>query len=115
MSATFLTSLTEAEFKDFLKAAIKEVLKEEVGELKSTEAEAQPIGIKEAASLLKLKITTLYEKTCKKIIPHFKQGNKLYFYKEDLLQWVKKGKVKTKEEIEGQALSFLMNKRSTHR
>lgn len=110
MSASFLTSLSEKEFKEFLKSAIKEILSEDLKSLKSDLPDILNIG--EAASFLKLKITTLYEKTSQKLIPHFKKGNKLYFNRKELEEWIKTGKVKTKPEIEGQAATFLLTEKN---
>lgn len=107
MSATFLISLTEQEFKEFLKPAIREVIQEDLHKQKS--ATPDILNIKEAANFLKLKITTLYEKTSHKLIPHFKKGNKLYFNRAELQDWISKGKVKTRTEIEGEAATYLLN------
>lgn len=107
MGASFLTSLNEQEFKEFLKSAIKEILGDDLKNLKSDLPDI--LNIREAAAFLKLKITTLYEKTSLKVIPHFKKGNKLYFKRKELEEWIKTGKVKTKPEIEGQAVNFLLN------
>lgn len=107
MSASFLTSLSEQEFKDFLKAAIREVIREELKQVKPSQPET--FSIKEAANFLKLKLTTMYEKTSRKLIPHFKKGNKLYFNRTELEEWIKKGKVKTASDIEGEALAHLLN------
>jgi len=113
MQTTFLTSLNEQEFKDFLKSAIKEVLKEELQHLKSSQPET--FSIQEAANYLKLKITTLYEKTSRKLIPHFKKGNKLYFSRLELEEWVRNGKVQTQDEIEGAASTYLVLAKNTRR
>lgn len=113
MSTSFLTSLSEKEFKEFLKSAIKEILSEDLKNLKSDLPDILNIG--EAASFLKLKITTLYEKTSRKIIPHFKKGNKLYFNRKELEEWIKTGKVRTKPEIEGQAATFLLTEKHKSR
>ncbi|MBA2610812.1 MAG: helix-turn-helix domain-containing protein [Bacteroidetes bacterium] len=110
MSASFLTSLSEQEFKEFLKSAIKEIIGDDLAKLKSSLPDI--LNIKEAAAFLKLKITTLYEKTSQKIIPHFKKGNKLYFNRNELEEWIKTGKVKTKQEIEGNAVSYLLTKKN---
>ena len=111
MQTSFLTSFNEQEFKDFLKSAIKEVLKEELQNLNPTQAET--FSIKEAANFLKLKIATLYEKTSRKLIPHFKKGNKLYFSRLELEDWVRNGKVQTQEEIEGAASTYLVLTKNT--
>ncbi len=104
-----MTSMTEQEFKEFLKEALREVLREE----QSTSKEQQPeiLDVQQAAHFLKLKITTLYEKTCRKLIPHFKRGNKLYFDFSELQKWVSQGKVKTIDEIECQAINYTMNRK----
>ena len=113
MSASFLTSLSEQEFKEFLKSAIKEILNDNLKNLRSDLPDILNIG--EAASFLKLKITTLYEKTSRKLIPHFKKGNKLYFNRKDLEEWIKTGKVTTKPEIEGQATTYLLTEKQKSR
>ena len=107
MSASFLTSLSEQEFKEFLKSAITEIIGEDLSKLKPTLSDI--LNIKEASAFLKLKITTLYEKTSRKIIPHFKKGNTLYFNRSELEDWIKAGKVNTKQELEGKAATYLLN------
>ena len=109
MNTSFLTSLSEQEFKEFLKCAIREILDEQLNQAKPKLPDILNIG--EAAAFLKLKITTLYEKTSRKIIPHFKKGNKLYFNKEELEAWIKTGKVSTRQELESKAAGFLLEKK----
>lgn len=107
MAIQFLTNISEEEFKIFLKDALKEILTEMLPLQKN---EAQILNIEEASELLKLKINTLYEKTSRKLIPHFKKGNKLYFHRSELEEWVKNGKVRTNEEIEGEAITYTLTK-----
>ena len=107
MSTQFLTNLSEQEFKEFLKDALKEILSQQLGAVKQQLPDI--LNIKEASEFLKLKITTLYEKTSRKQIPHFKKGNKLYFYLSELQNWIKQGKVKTREEIESEAVTYTLN------
>ena len=110
MSIQFLTNISEQEFKEFLKDALKEVLGEQLGAIKQQLPDI--LTVQQAADFLKLKITTLYEKTSRKLIPHFKKGNKLYFHLSELQAWITQGKVKTREEIEGEAITFTLNKKS---
>ncbi len=107
MNTSFFTTLTEQEFKDLLKSAVREILSEESNLIRP--AVPETLNIKEAADFLKLAITTLYEKTSRKLIPHFKKGNKLYFQRDELIEWIKKGKVKTHAEIEGKAATYLLS------
>ena len=65
--------------------------------------------ISEAAKFLNLSIATLYSKVSKKEIPYMKQGNRLYFSKAELVDYIKSGKVLSDREIEEQADNFLSN------
>jgi excisionase family DNA binding protein len=107
MSVQFLTNISEQEFKEFLKDALKEILGDELGAMKKQFPDI--LTVQQAADFLKLKIATLYEKTSRKLIPHFKKGNKLYFHLSELQEWIQKGKVKTHEEIESEAITFTLN------
>jgi len=109
MAVSFLTNLNEEEFKVFLKQAISEIIGEGLTQVKSIIPDI--LDVKQAAEFLRLKITTLYEKTSEKTIPHFKKGKKLYFKRDELQAWVLDGKVKTNDEIESQAATYAMHKR----
>jgi excisionase family DNA binding protein len=112
MGTTILTSLTEAELKELLKQTVREVLNEERDskDNQSKENWSEILCVKEASRFLKLKINTLYEKTSRKLIPHFKKGNKLYFHLAELQDWIKHGKVKTFQEIENDAINYNLNR-----
>ena len=111
MATSFLINVTEDEFKIFLRQVLSEIL----GEQNANPGPTLPdiLDVKQAAEFLHLKITTIYEKTSEKTIPHFKKGNKLYFRKAELKAWVETGKVKTNEEIQGEAVTYILNKSST--
>ena len=109
MEPIFLTNLNKDEFKELLKQTITEVLNENY---KALELQApQILDIKQAAEFLHLEIATLYEKTSRKLIPHFKKGNKLYFTRSGLEAWIQEGKVKTINEIDAEATNYLLKKK----
>lgn len=110
MSVQFLTNISEQEFREFLKDALKEILGDKLGALKEQQPEI--LDVQQAAQFLKMKTTTLYEKTSRKQIPHFKKGNKLYFHLSELQKWIKQGKVKTADEISCEAITFTLNKKA---
>lgn len=58
------------------------------------------LTISEAAILLKLSVATIYTKVCRNEIPANKQGKRLYFYRGELLNWIKSGRIKTISEIQ---------------
>jgi excisionase family DNA binding protein len=108
MGHSFLLSLNEAEFKAFLREALQEIMREK--ETKTSKENASLMTIKEAAAFLKLKVSTLYEKTAEKVIPHIKRGKRLYFYIDELETWLKEGKVKTVRELQSEAATFSIHR-----
>ena len=50
------------------------------------------IGIDEACEVIQKAKPTIYALVRKEIIPAYKRGKKLYFYKEELLQWIESGR-----------------------
>lgn len=65
------------------------------------------LTIKQAGDLLSLSVPTMYGLVSRQGIPCSKQGKRLYFSKEELLQWVKSGRKLTLSEIDSQAGSYL--------
>nr|WP_315254415.1 helix-turn-helix domain-containing protein [uncultured Flavobacterium sp.] len=57
------------------------------------------LNIEEASKLLNLSVSTIYSKVCKREIPFNKQGKHIYFYRHELMIWIKSGRVKTYLEI----------------
>lgn len=109
MAIQFLTSVTEQEFREFLKDALREILGDKMGAMKE---QPEIMDVQQAAQFLKMKTATLYEKTSRKLIPHFKKGNKLYFHLAALQQWIKNGRVKTHDEIASEAITFTLNRKA---
>ncbi|GMU86660.1 MAG: hypothetical protein AMXMBFR48_19020 [Ignavibacteriales bacterium] len=65
------------------------------------------LGAEEAAEFLNISKSALYKLTWKNRIPYYKPGGKLiYFRREELAEWVKKGRVKTPEERKAEINSF---------
>jgi len=58
------------------------------------------LNIQEAAKLLDLSVSTIYSKVCKREIPVNKQGKRIYFYRHELMKWIKSGRIKTYLEIQ---------------
>jgi len=105
----YLTGISKAELKDLIREALLEILKESKDCMKAV---PEILSIKQAAAFLNSKVTTLYEKTSAKIIPHFKKGNRLYFNRQELEAWIQKGKVKTVEDIQAEAITYSTRKRA---
>ena len=56
-------------------------------------AELQPVILTtgEAAALLNRQVSSIYQMTSEGTIPFHKRGNKLYFFKHELIQWLQDG------------------------
>lgn len=62
-----------------------------------------PIGIDEVSQIIGK--ATIYTLVRERKIPCYKSGKKLYFFEDELLEWISKGKKKTLQEIESEAKS----------
>jgi len=70
------------------------------------------MNVEQVSEFLNLAVATIYDKTSKNLIPHKKHGKKLYFIRKEIEQWILDGSVKTSEEIEIEAMDYVLNKSS---
>lgn len=57
------------------------------------------LTVDQTSKLVKLSVSTIYSKVSRKEIPAFKIGKRLYFSKDEIIAWIKSGKIKTIAEI----------------
>lgn len=55
----------------------------------STVDEQKPLSVGEAAQFLGVAKQSIYNGTSAGVIPHHKQGNKLFFFRDELLAWIR--------------------------
>ncbi|HEY1196193.1 helix-turn-helix domain-containing protein [Flavobacterium sp.] len=100
-------------FEDLPKAV--SYLAREIAEIKlliqnvqvfESKAKSNPIGIEEASRLVGKAKPTIYALVRQRRIPCYKYGKKLYFFEEELLEWISKGKKKTIQELESEVLKY---------
>ncbi len=72
----------------------------------------QLLTIQEVGLLIKLSVPTLYGYVSRNDIPFSKKGKRLYFSKQELMDWVKTGRKKTIAEINSEANTYLKKKSS---
>ena len=70
-----------------------------------------PIDIDRVSEITHLAKPTLYGRVAAKTIPHFKQGKKLLFFEDEILDWIRQGKRKTVSEIEAEAEAQINKRR----
>lgn len=69
-----------------------------------------PIGIEEACQIIGKAKPTIYALVRKRLLPCYKNGKKLYFFEDELLEWISTGKKKTIREIELEAEADYKNR-----
>jgi excisionase family DNA binding protein len=99
------------------------ILRQEISEIKrllqegrKANQEAQPdkiLNVEEAARFLRVKRQTIYEKVKKGELPVCKTpGTKrLFFSYSDLMNYIKRGRIKTNAEIAQEVDNYLINKK----
>ena len=76
MSEIIITTITKTEIQQLVQRAIQKALNEK--SLNKKNDQDSLLGVDEAASFLGIAKATLYGKYSKLLLPHFKQGKKLY-------------------------------------
>jgi excisionase family DNA binding protein len=88
-------------------------LKEQIKALLHSKANPElenPLSIDEIVELTGLTKPTLYGYVQRNEIPYHKKKKRLYFFKSELIDWIKTGKQKTLKELEGEAELYMSNK-----
>ncbi len=106
MESITIKEITPAELQTLVEQSIRKVLSEPKSEIELRETD-ELLTISEAASLLKLSVPTIYGYVHRSEIPVSKRGKRLYFSKQELLDWIKEGRRKTMSEIAQMASSRL--------
>lgn len=71
-----------------------------------------PVNIDRVSELSNLARPTIYGLVAAKKIPHAKQGKKLYFFEDEIIDWIRQGKRKTLSEIEAEADAHIQKRRA---
>lgn len=66
-----------------------------------------PMDVKILSVYLKLSISAIYKLTSTSEIPHYKSGKRLYFKKEDIDEWIFSHRIKTRDDIEKEAMEYI--------
>ena len=84
---------------------------------KSNEPQPEPeqlLTIQQAGEFLKLKVPTLYGLVQRAEIPVCKRGKRLYFSKQELIEWIKAGRKISLAETESEAINYINKKGLKH-
>lgn len=111
MTETILISLPVKELQTLIIDCVNVCLQNNADLNKSDADQDQLLSIKQVAELLNLSVPTIYGLVSRSTIPVSKKGKRLYFSKQELLNWIKEGRKKTKDEIEVEAQNYLAQRR----
>lgn len=111
MAFSFLMSLTEDEFKAYLKTSIKEALQENQPAVSSIGNAEDFLTVKQASEFTHIPVATLYDYTHKQRIPFNKVGKKLLFSRKDLVSWIADHRRRTTKELTDLSLSDMIKSR----
>lgn len=73
------------------------------------------LTIEDASDFLCLSKSSIYKRTSGWTIPFYKVGKTLYFKRTELMEWIDKHKVRTREDIEDEARANLTRPRTYRR
>ena len=85
--------------KTDLEELIQGAVKNAVQNAQQAKPTDELMDVDQASKFLHLAKQTLYGLTSERLIPYLKRGKRIYFKKEELLNWVNQGKMKTQDEI----------------
>lgn len=74
-----------------------------------TPKERKPIEVDMACNILKKAKPTIYSLVRKGVLPAYKKGKKLYFYEDELLQWIETGRKETSQQTYEEMLATMQS------
>lgn len=111
MDKTVLISLPIEDLQTVIIDCVNSCLRANKQESKPpTPQTEQLLNIDEVAELLHLSKATIYSKVSKNELPGVcKQGKRLYFERQSIIDWIKQGRIKSNIEIAQEAEAYLSN------
>lgn len=108
-----IVQLDSEQLSNLIQSSVRKVLKETPPQtVEPTDHPEQLLTIDEVATLLHLTKPTVYSKVSKYELPGVcKQGKRLYFDRQTIIDWIKQGRKKSYAEIEQEAETYLLNKK----
>ena len=109
MEKVILSQFTEPEIRKIFREELQGLLTSS-GFSNSPTSEMTVFNFKEGCQYLCISESHGYKLTSQQLIPHSKQGKRIYFEKADLDQWRLSNKVKTQTEIAEETTNYLKEK-----
>lgn len=111
MENIVFTQLSIKEIRKLLRQELEEYFQNNPQTKQKEETPDRLLTVQEAADLLKLTVPTIYSKVSRGELPVMKRSKRLYFSRQELMDYLKTGRKKSNAEIEAQAESYLLTNR----
>ena len=102
-----IVQLDSEQLGRLIQRSFRKVLEEIPQHGESGEQAYEFLTIKEAAKFLSLTVPTIYSKVSRGELPVMKRSKRLYFSREDLIEYIRAGRKKTNIEINADAETYL--------
>jgi excisionase family DNA binding protein len=103
MQTVSITEISPSELEHLILRVLSRVINQNSFECKDQVKEL--LNIKEACELLSSKKPTLYQKVSRREIPFLKRSKRMYFKREDFIDYLEKGRVKSISEADENLLN----------
>lgn len=90
---------------------LKDLVEHSTKEQTNSASKDEFLTVKETAAFLKLSVPTIYGLINKGQLPVMKRSKRCYFFKNDLVNYLKEGRRKTTSEIEQEAEKHISTKK----
>jgi excisionase family DNA binding protein len=107
MQAVTITQISPKELEDLIESSLKRLIPLQYTD-NQLHTRNQLLNISQVAEYLSLSVPTIYGLVSKSQIPSMKRGKRLYFSLDEITEWVKSGRRKTKREIDTEIDNYLM-------
>ena len=107
MNEIKIIELTPDELREIIRDEINQALRNFKVNAENTD---EILTIEQAANFLKLTKPTIYSKCSRRELPHMKRNKRLYFSKDELMNYLKEGKTRTYEEIDQMAKDYILKR-----
>lgn len=114
MNDVLFTPIRLNELEALIQNSVERALRRLPKETSSQPEPEQLLTIQQAGEFLKLKVPTLYGLVQRAEIPVCKRGKRLYFSKQELIEWIKAGRKISLAETESEAINYINKKGLNH-
>lgn len=112
MNDVLLTPIRINEFEVLIENSVKRALSKNGSLQPNLEVVETPLNMDNLEKLTGYSKQTLYGYCQKSSIPHHKKNGRLFFFKSEIIDWIKDGKQKTLAEVDEAADQLLSSKKS---